>query len=299
MKETANPSSVTSTGKLPAWLYKRLVSSPCYTATADTLDGLAVVTVCKQARCPNLNECWNAGTATFMIMGAQCTRNCAFCAVHSNRQPKPLDATEPQRVAQAVKRMGLKYAVVTSVTRDDLPDSGAGHFAATIRAICQANPGCKVEVLTPDFAGQRLAVECVCSTGPTVYNHNLETVERLTGLIRSGADYRRSLKVLEWAKSARNGWTKSGLMVGLGETDEEIFQAMRDLRAVGCDILTIGQYLRPSPKHIRVGRFVVPAAFAEYEQTARGMGFAAAACGPFVRSSYQAAALVGPSSDSC
>ena len=278
---------------LPSWLRKRLVTSSCYSSTADTIESLGVVTVCKEAKCPNLNECFSAGTATFMIMGERCTRHCAFCAVASDAQPVRLDASEPQRIAQAVKRMALRYAVVTSVTRDDLPDGGAEHFFKTIGAISTVNPACRVEVLTPDFAGRRASVELVCSATPAVYNHNLETVERLTPQIRSGADYRRSLQVLAWAKQAQPAMrTKSGLMVGLGETDAEIAQTMRDLRAVDCNILTIGQYLRPTKGHMEVVRYVEPKVFQEYEHLGRELGFLAVAAGPFVRSSYQAAELI-------
>ena len=278
---------------LPPWLRKRLVVCDDFGRTARTLKSLGVTTVCKEAKCPNLNECWSSGTATFMIMGQQCTRHCAFCAVASDVQPGELDASEPQRIGLAVKRMALEYAVVTSVTRDDLPDGGAEHFSRTIRAIWTENPRCKVEVLTPDFAGRERSVEIVCSAAPQVYNHNLETVEWLTPQIRSGADYRRSLQVLAWAKHARPQiWTKSGLMVGLGETDEEVFKAMGDLRTVGCDLLTVGQYLRPTAEHLAVARYVEPATFDEYKKTALQLGFSSVAAGPFVRSSYQAAELI-------
>ncbi len=279
---------------LPAWLRKRLTVSGGFSGTSATLESLGVTTVCQEARCPNLNECWNAGTATFMIMGDQCTRNCAFCAVESKTDPAELETTEPKRIARAVKQMGLEYAVVTSVTRDDLADGGAEHFAQIIRAIRAQNPACKVEVLTPDFAGRRESVELVCAAGPEVYNHNLETVERLTPQIRSGADYRRSLQILAWAKEARGQtWTKSGLMVGLGERDEEIFQAMGDLRTAGCELLTIGQYLRPSAEHLAVARYVEPAMFDEYKKAALELGFSSVAAGPFVRSSYRADELSG------
>ena len=280
---------------LPPWLRKRLVSSACFTATAETLKSLRVVTVCKQARCPNLNECFNAGTATFMIMGDRCTRNCAFCAVDSSAHPATLDPGEPHRIAQAVQQLALKYAVLTSVTRDDLPDGGAEHFCRTVTAIKTANPNCQTEVLTPDFAGRRESVQRVCSAAPNVYNHNLETVERLSPQIRSGADYSRSLQVLAWARQILPASrTKSGLMVGLGETDDEVVKTMRDLRAVNCDLLTIGQYLRPTARHMPVIRFVQPSVFADYERIGRKLGFFAVAAGPFVRSSYRAAELTKP-----
>ena len=280
--------------RLPAWLRKRLVVSEKYAGTAGILDSLGVVTVCREAKCPNLNECWNSGTATFMIMGELCTRQCSFCAVGGDAGAGELDDSEPRRVGLAVKGMGLEYAVVTSVTRDDLADGGAEHFAQTIGAIRAESPGCKVEVLTPDFGGRRESVELVCSAGPEVYNHNLETIERLSEQIRSGADYRRSLEVLRWAKEAlSDGWTKSGLMVGLGETDEEVFAAMSDLREAGCELLTVGQYLRPTAEHMAVARYVEPEVFSEYERVGRELGFVSVAAGPFVRSSYRAGELSG------
>jgi len=291
----ANEVTNSTPKRLPPWLRKRLTRSACYTGTTDTIKSLGVNTVCREAKCPNLNECFNAGTATFMIMGDRCTRHCAFCAVGgaASIKPAPLDSTEPPRVAQAVKRMDLKYAVITSVTRDDLPDGGAEHFAKTVQAVNRINPTCRVEVLTSDFAGRRASVKLVCSARPAVYNHNLETVERLTPRIRSGADYRRSLQVLAWAKQAKEKfYTKSGLMVGLGETDTEITQAMHDLRSVDCDILTIGQYISPTADHLAVDRYVEPGVFETYEQTARDLGFLAVAAGPFVRSSYKAAQLI-------
>lgn len=279
----------------PSWLRKRLTTSGCYAGTADTIESLGVNTVCREAKCPNLHECFSAGTATFMIMGSTCTRHCAFCAVGGSAKPTPLDPTEPDRIAQAVNRMGLKYAVITCVTRDDLPDGGAEHFANTVRAIRQINPTCRVEVLTSDFAGRQASVDLVCAAAPDVYNHNIETVERLTPQIRSGADYRRSLDVLNWAKQASEKfYTKSGLMVGLGESDAELTQAMRDLRSVDCDILTIGQYLSPTAQHMPVDRYVEPSVFEKYERTARDLGFVAVAAGPFVRSSYKAHQLIEP-----
>ena len=287
--KVTNPSS----GRLPPWLRKRLTTSSCYAGTADIIESLQVNTVCREAKCPNLHECFSAGTATFMIMGDRCTRHCAFCAVGGSNKLSPLDPTEPQRVGRAVQRMGLTYAVITSVTRDDLLDGGAEHFFKTIRAIIELNPACRVEALTSDFAGRRESVELVCSAAPAVYNHNLETVERLTPQIRSGADYRRSLDVLAWAKQSANPlYTKSGLMVGLGETDAEITQALRDLRCVDCDILTVGQYLSPTAGHLPVDRYVEPKVFEEYERIARDLGFLAVASGPFVRSSYRAHQLI-------
>lgn len=251
--------------------------------------GLGLATVCEEASCPNISECFEKGAATFLILGKVCTRGCAFCGVAKGR-PGPPDPGEPERVASGVKKLGLKYVVVTSVTRDDLPDEGAGHFAAVIRALrehCGAE--LVVEVLVPDFHAREECVRAVVAARPNVFNHNLETVERLYPSVRPQGDYRRALQVLEAAKRLAPALTtKSGLMVGLGETQDEVHAALRDLRAAGCDIVTIGQYLQPSKAHVPVREFVPPDVFKSYETYALGLGFSAAACGPFVRSSYQA-----------
>jgi lipoic acid synthetase len=248
-----------------------------------------VATVCEEARCPNLAECWAHGTATFMLMGDTCTRNCGFCAV-SHGRPKPLDPGEPDRLARAVERLGLVHAVVTSVDRDDLADLGAGHFAAAVRAIHDRVPGCRVEVLTPDFQGRREAVDTVSRSPLSIFNHNLETVPRLYKRVRAGARYERSLDVLRWAGEFRpeGRLTKAGLMLGLGETMEEVLAVLRDLRAVGCDILTLGQYLQPSRQHLPVERYLDPSEFVELGSQARHMGFSHVESGPLVRSSYHA-----------
>jgi lipoic acid synthetase len=246
-------------------------------------------TVCEEASCPNIGECFGNGTATFMIMGDKCTRRCPFCDVGHGR-PDPLDAEEPAHLAETIARLGLRYVVITSVDRDDLRDGGAGHFVACIRAVREQSPSTRIEVLVPDFRGRLdRALEILVTAPPDVMNHNLETVPRLYRAARPGADYAHSLKLLAEFKRAVPGVpTKSGLMLGLGETDDEILQVMADLRAHGVEMLTIGQYLSPSSHHLPVLRYVEPAAFVRFEEEARKLGFAHAACGPMVRSSYHA-----------
>ena len=244
-------------------------------------------TVCEEARCPNQGECWTRGTATFMLMGDTCTRSCGFCAVATGR-PKPLDPDEPRHVAETSERLGLRFVVVTSVNRDDLPDGGAAHFAATVRAIQAANPAAQVEVLVPDFQGDQDAVRTVVESQPTVFNHNLETVERLTRRVRVQARYRRSLDVLRMAKSLGQPLTKTGIMLGLGETEAEVLEAFGDARAAGCDILTVGQYLAPTTQHLPVVEYVRPDRFRVLEVAAYALGFKAVFSGPLVRSSYHA-----------
>ncbi|MFM8412012.1 MAG: lipoyl synthase [Alphaproteobacteria bacterium] len=273
----------------PDWIRVRVPGGPGWARTRQVVADSGVATVCEEARCPNLAECWAHGTATFMLMGDTCTRNCGFCAVAHGR-PAPLDPEEPRRLARAVERLGLVHAVVTSVDRDDLPDLGAGHFAAAVRAIADLVPDCRVEVLTPDFQGRREAVETVSRAPLAIYNHNLETVPRLYKRVRAGARYERSLDVLRWAGEFREGgrFTKAGLMLGLGESTDEVLSVLRDLRSVGCDILTLGQYLRPSRNHLPVERYLEPSEFVALGQSARAMGFAHVESGPLVRSSYHA-----------
>jgi lipoic acid synthetase len=252
-----------------------------------------LVTVCEEARCPNLGECWNSGTATFMILGDTCTRACAFCAVKSGRRGGDVDADEPRRVGEAVARMGLRHAVVTSVDRDDLPDGGASIFAATIREIRTQSPGTTVEVLTPDFQGELDAVRAVVAEEPEIFNHNMETVARLYPRVRPKSGYRRSLSVLRAAKEmAPRSRTKSGLMVGLGEDLDEVHRLLRDLREHQVEIVTIGQYLRPSLKHHPLIRFWHPDEFAGLKAYGLDLGFAHVESGPLVRSSYHAAGQV-------
>jgi lipoic acid synthetase len=276
---------------MPEWL-ARPIATPGRSASVNaTLDELRLSTVCRSAKCPNRGECFASGTATFLVMGDACTRGCRFCAVDT-RVPGPLDTGEPARLAEAAARMGLTHVVVTSVTRDDLPDGGAGHFVAVIEALRAAVPGASVEVLVPDFAGDLDAVDAIADAAPDVFNHNLETVPRLYAGVRPGASYERSLAVLDRAKRRRRETpTKSGLMVGLGETPDEVEAVMADLRAAEVDLLTLGQYLRPSREHLAVTEFVEPAVFARYEATGARLGFAAVASSPFVRSSYRAGEL--------
>jgi len=286
------PPERSRTTRLPAWLRRPIPLDAKASRVARTLDELNLATVCNGAQCPNRAECFACGTATFMILGEVCTRNCGFCAV-SHDSPKPVDSDEPDAVARAAQQLGLKHVVVTCVTRDDLPDGGASHFAATIAAVRTRCPQAVIEVLTSDFQGRRDAVATVIAAGPDVFNHNVETVPRLYRRVRPQADYRRSLDVLaavaEQAPSAdRPLYTKSGLMVGLGESTDEVRQVMQDLRGVGCAILTIGQYLAPSGEHLPVTRFIEPAEFDALAADARAMGFAAVAAAPFVRSSYLA-----------
>jgi lipoyl synthase len=253
---------------------------------------LRLHTVCESAACPNIGECWNQRTATFMILGNFCTRRCGFCVVQKGA-PLAVDYDEPRRVAEAVERMGLRHAVITSVNRDDRKDGGADVWAMVIRAVKERVPGCQVEVLVPDFQGVHASLRTVMEAGPDVLNHNTETVPRLYRTVRLGADYPRSLDMLAYAKQVRPETpTKSGLMVGLGETKEEVLRVMRDLRAHHVDILTIGQYLQPTKKHLPILRYVEPAEFAEYKREGYAMGFGHVESGPLVRSSYHAADAV-------
>jgi lipoic acid synthetase len=273
----------------PEWLRAPAPAGENYRGVKSLVESYRLHTVCESARCPNVGECWNHRTATFMILGNVCTRRCGFCAVGKGA-PEPVDYDEPRRVAEAAATLGLRYAVITSVNRDDRKDGGAGLFALTIRAIRERIAGCKVEVLIPDFQGSHAAMDVVLEAAPDVLNHNLETVARLYRPVRLGARYERSLDILDYAKSVRPDIpTKSGLMVGLGETNQEILQAMRDLRLHHVDILTIGQYLRPSARHLPIERYVTPEEFDQFRRAGLEMGFAHVESGPLVRSSYHAA----------
>ena len=286
---TSLEASKTVRPRLPEWLRLPLPTTAAYAKTRSLLNDLRLHTVCESARCPNHWECWSQGTATFMIAGDRCTRACGFCAV-STAKPLALEEDEPTRVAEATARMGLKHVVITAVARDDLPDGGAEHFRKTIDAVRARNPGIVVEVLTPDFLDKDEAIDAVLAASPEVFNHNLETVRRLTPSVRHRATYDRSLSVLGKVK-ARMGsrlHTKSGMMLGLGETTDEVLEALRDLRGVGCDMLTLGQYLQPTLKHLPVVEFVPPARFAWLGEQAEALGFVHVASGPKVRSSYHA-----------
>jgi lipoic acid synthetase len=274
----------------PPWLKVRMPGSPRYQAIKARARELKLATVCEEARCPNIGECWGSGTATFMVMGDTCTRGCRFCAVKTARRPTPLDPAEPTNVAEAIAEMDLDYVVVTSVDRDDLPDQGAGHFAACILAIHARTPQTMVEVLIPDFRGDVELLGRVVDAAPEVLAHNVETVERLTPKVRDPrATYEQSLRVLASMKRlAPDTFTKSSIMVGLGESEDEVVRTMRDLRAVDVDFLTVGQYLQPTAKHLQLTEFVHPDRFAAYERIGLELGFAYVASGPLVRSSYKA-----------
>jgi lipoic acid synthetase len=275
--------------RLPDWLRTKLPTSDGFASTRSLLIELKLHTVCESAKCPNHWECWSKGTATFMIAGDRCTRACGFCAV-TTAKPLALDADEPNRVAEATQRMRLRHIVITAVARDDLADGGAAHFAKTITAVRALNPATVIEVLVPDFNSNDQSIETVLAAEPHIFNHNLETVRRLTPAVRSRATYDRSLAVLKKVKARRQDgiYTKSGIMLGLGESEEEVMVALEDLRRVNCDILTIGQYLQPTLKHLPVIEFIAPEVFEAYGRAARAMGFIHAASGPMVRSSYHA-----------
>jgi len=275
--------------KKPDWIKVRLPSNPVFFSTKALVSDLKLHTVCESAQCPNRWECWSQGTATFMIAGDRCTRACGFCAV-STAKPFALEDDEPQRVAEAVVRLKLKHVVLTAVARDDLEDGGADHFARTLEAIRSVDPAIVLEVLTPDFNGKDPSLARVLEARPHIFNHNLETVERLTPLVRSRAKYRLSLEFLRRAKEMSPGvTTKSGLMLGLGEEENELFQAMDDLREANVQVLTLGQYLRPTPQHLPVVEYIRPETFDLYGDIARSKGFEFVASGPLVRSSYHAA----------
>lgn len=287
--DVAPPAPLTPRPRLPDWLRLKLPTSSSFARTRLLLNDLRLHTVCESAKCPNHWECWSKGTATFMIAGDRCTRACRFCAVDTAR-PLPLEADEPERVAEAAARLGLRHVVITAVARDDLADGGAGHFRRTIEAVRARCPGIIVEVLVPDFLDKDDALDAVLAAEPDIYNHNLETVRRLTPQVRHRATYDRSLRVLAKARERSGGrlHTKSGLMLGLGETDAEVLEAMADLRAVRCDILTLGQYLQPTLAHLPVREFIPPAKFEEHRLRAEALGFLHVASGPLVRSSYHA-----------
>lgn len=276
--------------RLPDWFKQPLDTDARFGSVQKTLKCNQLHTVCQSALCPNRHACWNSGTATFMIMGDVCTRNCGFCAVKTGR-PEPLDAGEPERLAHAVEQMALDYVVITSVTRDDLPDEGAAHFSEVIRNVKQMRPSVHIEVLTPDFHARPECLARVSEAGPDVFNHNLETVKRLQVAIRPQASYETSLKTLRQIADQSGAIVKSGLMLGLGETGDEVREAFEDLREAGCEVLTLGQYLPPSRHHVPLVEYVHPDRFFELGQRALAAGFSAVASAPLVRSSYQAADL--------
>jgi lipoic acid synthetase len=285
----SNSTTPPATHPRPSWLRVRFLGGPNYQDLKRIMRTLDLHTVCESARCPNIGDCWERRTATFMILGNICTRACGFCAVPSGRPLGPPEEDEPDRVAEAVDRMGLRYAVVTSVNRDDQPDGGAAIFARTVTEIRRRVPGCKVEVLIPDFRGVWPALETVMSARPDVLNHNIETVPRLYRQVRKGAVYSRSLELLRRAGQMASGAsTKTGMMLGLGETRDEVLKAMEEIAAQGTHILTLGQYLQPTPAHLPLERWVHPDEFAEFKRLGEQMGFRHVEAGPLVRSSYHA-----------
>lgn len=274
----------------PSWLKVKAPGGEEYVRIKDMLGELKLATVCQEAKCPNMGECWSGGTATFMLMGEVCTRGCRFCAVKTGNPKGVLDLEEPQKVGYAIGQLGLEYVVLTSVDRDDLEDGGSAHFAETVRTIKKEDPNLIVEVLTPDFKGVEKDIKLLTEAKPDVFAHNIETVERLSPSVRDPrADYRQSLRVLEYVKEVDpTRYTKSSIMLGLGERDDEVRQAMKDLRDVGCDVLTFGQYLQPYRRLLKVDEFITPEKFQEWQKEAEGMGFLYVASGPLVRSSYRA-----------
>ncbi len=291
MSADASQKPVVKTGSSkPDWLKVRAPSGENYARIKEMLGDLKLATVCQEAKCPNMGECWSGGTATFMLMGEVCTRGCRFCHVKTGNPKGVLDPLEPEKVGYSISQMDLEYVVITSVDRDDLPDQGSGHFARTIRTIKKLDPELIVEILTPDFRGDLDLVRQLADSKPDVFAHNVETVERLQKTVRDPrANYQQSLSVLEAVKKHDpTRYTKTSLMLGLGEKDEEILQTLRDLRAIGCDVITFGQYLQPTQRHIKVENYVTPEKFQEWQKIAESMGFLYVASGPLVRSSYRA-----------
>jgi len=274
----------------PSWLKVRAPSGENYAQIKGMLGNLKLATVCQEARCPNMGECWSGGTATFMLMGEVCTRGCRFCNVKTGNPKGVLDPLEPEKVAQSIAQMNLEYVVITSVDRDDLEDQGSQHFARTVRTIKKLDPELIVEILTPDFRGNRECIDIVVDANPDVFAHNVETVEALQKKVRDPrATYQQSLKVLTMVKERNpKTHTKTSLMLGLGETDEQVLQTLKDLRSIECDVVTFGQYLQPTPRHLKVEEYITPEKFQYWQKTAEDMGFLYVASGPLVRSSYRA-----------
>lgn len=289
--EKADPEKAVGPGRFPSWLHRRLPAGGELAKTGDILEKNRLHTVCEEAKCPNLLECWSKKTATFLVMGKDCTRSCGFCSIDFAKTPKPLDKEEPQRVADSVKQLGLKHVVITMVARDDLPDGGAGHLGEVIRCVREQIHEATLEVLTSDFEGNPQALDLIIAAQPEIFNHNIETVRTLSPRVRHKATYDRTLSVLDYVKQKRAHsplLIKSGLMVGLGETEEQVFETIRDLHAAGCEIITIGQYLQPSRQKLLVKEFVTPEQFKRYEEYGLALGLKYMYCGPFVRSSYNA-----------
>jgi len=283
----AERTSTSESLRLPSWLRREAGKGEPVRGLKTLLRSSRLNTVCEEARCPNLGECFEKGTATFLLLGNLCTRACTFCSVEAGK-PMPPDAGEPERIAASARAMGLSYIVLTSVTRDDLGDGGASCFAETIRAVRRIDLEAQVEVLTPDFGGNMEAVDLVCEASPDIYNHNIETVPALYKKVRPGADYKRSLGLISRVKETYGIITKSGIMLGLGENEAEVFEVMQDLRNSGCDLLTIGQYMQPSRKHLPVSEYIEPDSFKALEEKGKDMGFRGVYAGPLVRSSFNA-----------
>lgn len=289
--ETPDPEKAVGPGRFPSWLHRKLPQGPNLIKTGQVLEENRLHTVCEEAKCPNLLECWSKKTATFLVMGKDCTRNCGFCDIDFTKSPKPLEEDEPLRVANSVKALGLKHIVITMVARDDLPDGGAVHLTKIMHEVRHQIPDITLEVLTSDFAGNFDAMDIILSAQPEIFNHNIETVRELTPRVRHKAMYDRTLTILKYAKTQRKSphmLVKSGLMVGLGETQEQVHQTLCDLSSTGCDIVTIGQYLQPNSHKLLVKSFVTPDEFKAYEHYGYSLGFKHMYCGPFVRSSYNA-----------
>lgn len=289
--ECQDPDKAVGLGRFPSWLHRKMPKGENLFKTGEVLSKNRLHTVCEEAKCPNLLECWSKKTATFLIMGKECTRSCGFCDIDFSKTPKPLEADEPTRVADSVRQLGLKHVVITMVARDDLPDQGAQHIAAVIAEVRRIVEDVTVEVLTSDFSGNEKALNIVLEAAPEIFNHNIETVRELTPRVRHKATYERTLSVLKHAKAhgGNSGMlVKSGIMVGLGETETQVFRTLDDLRMAGCDIVTIGQYLQANRHKLLVKEFVTPQQFKEYEDYGTAIGFPFMYCGPFVRSSYNA-----------
>jgi lipoic acid synthetase len=294
--ETIDSEKAVGPGRFPSWLHRKLPKGSGLPTTGEIINGNRLHTVCEEAKCPNLLECWSKKTATFLTMGKECTRNCGFCNIDFSKTPKELETDEPQRVADSVQQLGLKHVVLTMVARDDLPDGGAKHLAAIIAAIRNQTPGTTIEVLTSDFSGNTAAWDIIIAAQPEIFNYNIETVRELTPRVRHKATYERTLQLLSYVKKNRKTvqlLVKSGLMVGLGETEDEVKQTLQDLYNNGCDIVTIGQYLQANHKKLLVKSFVTPEQFKRYEEYGYALGFKHMYCGPFVRSSYNAHEVMG------
>jgi len=287
-----NPEEEQNVGRFPSWLHRKLPAGGALYKTGELLKKYNLNTVCEEAKCPNRFECYSKKTATFLALGKECSRNCGFCDIDFSKTPKGPEADEPQRIALSVKELGLKHVVITMVARDDLEDGGGAHIAEIISKTREVNPGCTIEVLTSDFQGKTSSIDLVLNAKPEIYNYNIETVRRLTPRVRHKATYERTLEVLDYVKaSGKTLFVKSGIMVGLGETFEEVIETIDDLHRVGCSIITIGQYLQPNRKKLLVKGFIDPDTFKKYEEYGHSIGIKYMHCGPFIRSSYNAAEL--------